>query len=66
MGKSKDQSTLEHTPRPKHTPKYRRRDVLEPLPCNMCGGLGVIIEQGEEYECPTCEGTGEVYEDSSH
>lgn len=63
MGKSKDQSTLEHTPRPRHTPKYRRRDVLEPVPCPMCGGTGT---QGEEFECHFCEGTGEIYEDASH
>lgn len=32
-----------------------RKDV-----CSRCGGLGQIMQYGNEVGCPTCHGTGET------
>ena len=41
----------------------KRREVYGPCPC--CDQTGEIIgADGEEYECPNCDGSGRVYKET--
>lgn len=40
-----------------------RCPIPEPHICTACGGSGIItLQNGEDQECPKCQGTGEIWE----
>lgn len=38
-------------------------DEENEIPCTDCDGTGEISEMGENSECPTCGGTGTMFDD---